>query len=283
MNILGPLSFVALGTSLLACNSASSSTSSSSINGASPNGAPQASTDKSSMGLIVDHTNAARIDSASPEQIKKLTQLNVFFAHASVGGNIVEGLRALHQSDPNRYPLIVDGAGARPTGNEERGHLYEFNRGNPGAQAKIDQFAGYVSGGWSAANIVVDKFCYIDPDANFQSYVRSMGSLEKNYPKTLVVYTTIPVCTGQDGANDQRETFNNQLREYAKKNNKALLDIADIESVDPDGTAHTYAKNGQTMRLLYSGYTSDGGHLNEVGSAAVAKGFYSLVLAYACR
>ncbi|MCW5942397.1 MAG: hypothetical protein KIS66_09210 [Fimbriimonadaceae bacterium] len=235
-------------------------------------------------GLTVDHANYRGIESASSEVLGKVAGLRVFFAHASVGGNIVGGLRSLHEKDPARYRLAVQSAGERP-GRTSPGTFYEFDRGNPGAQAKIDLFARYAAGGWAKPNVdaILDKFCYIDPDADFGRYTASMEGIERSHSGTVVLYATIPVCTQADEANDRREAFNERLRTWAKANKKPLLDIADIESHDPSGRANTYARAGRTYRTLFAGYTEDGGHLNAAGSEAVAKGVYSLLAKIVAR
>lgn len=233
---------------------------------------------QATKGLTVDHTNYRAIEAASAATLAKVAGLRVFFAHASVGGNMVGGLRALHERDAGRYPLDVRSAGERPP-TTAKGTFYEFDRGNPGAAAKIADFARYAAAGWSKPNVdaVLNKFCYIDPDASFDDYTRSMLEIERRAPGTAVLYATIPVCTQADDANDKREAFNERLRAWASANKKPLLDIADIEAYEPSGRGHTYARAGKTYRTLSAGYTDDGGHLNAAGSEAVAKGVYSLL------
>lgn len=228
--------------------------------------------------LTLDHSNYRAIESASPATLRKVAALRVFFAHASVGGNIVNGLRALHDRDAGRYPLVVQPAGERPT-RTTPGTFYELDRGNPGASAKITGFARCAAAGWSKPNVdvVLNKFCYIDPDANFEEYTSSMLAIERRAPGTVVLYATIPVCAQPDGENDRREAFNERLRAWARANKKPLLDIADIEAYEPSGRGHTYARAGKTYRTLFAGYTEDGGHLNAAGAEAVAKGVYSML------
>ena len=60
-----------------------------------------------------------------------------------------------------------------------------------------------------------------------------MNQLETDYPDVKFVYMTGHlVGSGQQGNLNQR---NEQIRAYARANNKILYDFADIESFDPDG------------------------------------------------
>lgn len=253
----------------------------SSAQAAPKGGAPGASAPSATASTSIDRTNFDQIEKAGPESLQKLAKMRVFFAHASVGGNIVQGLQALNQSDPSRYPLKVTQAGGAPSGPGAAGGFYELDRGNPGQAAKITQFAEAVNSGWSSPNVdvVINKFCYIDPDADFAAYTSSMVKLEKDHPGTIVIFTTIPICADQ--SNDQREEFNEKLREWAKTNHKLLLDIADIEAGQADRSARTYPSQGRQVRQMVQDYTSDGGHLNEAGSKRVAEGLYSLLVSVA--
>lgn len=231
---------------------------------------------------IIDRTSFDQIERADAAALLKVSKLRIFFAHASVGGNIVQGLQALNQSDASRYLLKIEPAsGAATSSSGAPGTLYELDRGNPGQAAKISQFAESVNSGWASPNVdvVINKFCYIDPDADFDAYTGSMTQLEKDHPGTVVVYTTIPICSDQ--SNDQREEFNEKLRAWVKLNKKPLLDIADIEAGKADRSARVYSSGGKSVRQMVEGYTSDGGHLNEAGAKRVAEGLYSLLLAVA--
>jgi hypothetical protein len=230
---------------------------------------------------IIDRTNFNQIETANSAALQKLAKLRVFFAHASVGGNMVQGLQALNQADSSRYPLTIAQGGASTGSPGTPGTLYEFDRGNPGQAAKISQFAESVNSGWASPNVdvVISKFCYIDPDADFDAYTSSMQALERAHPGTVVVYATIPICSDQ--SNDQREVFNEKLRAWCKANKKPLLDIADIEAGQADGTARVYSSGGKSVRQMVEGYTSDGGHLNDAGAKRVAEGLYSLLVSVA--
>lgn len=91
--------------------------------------------------------------------------------------------------------------------------------------------------------------------------------------------------------------FNNQLRQYARDNNKFLLDVADIESHDPwgqpcydnrDGVPYSvgsasenFPNDGQNQPALCQHYTreTEGGHLGnpDVGKIRIAKAYWVLM------
>ena len=211
-------------------------------------------------------------------QFDKIGRLKWYFAHASVGANLMDGIADLHRLDPAACQLRGVPSQAAPPTATEAGVIYEHNRGNPGWKAKFNQFHDCVTGGWRAprVNVVVNKLCYIDQAASVNYYINSMTNLEAACPETMVVYTTMPLMTGEDGDNYLRHGFNNRLREWCRANGKALLDLADIEAHDPKGAPCTFNYRGQTCQKLCADYTTDGGHLNEAGRQLVARGFYAL-------
>jgi len=234
--------------------------------------------------VIVDHANCNSIETATAANIAALGKMKVFFAHASVGGNILSGMNELHTQNPGQYPLSCEPAKESPETTKD-GSLYEYNRGNPGAEAKISIFAQCIRNGWHspAVNVVINKFCYIDPDANFDNYIASMSGIEKEYPSTRVVYVTIPITTQKDAENLKRQKFNKRLRNWANQNNKVLFDLADIEAWSPDGKHQTYSLQGNHVEAQCDEYSADGGHLNHQGQLRLAKAMYTLLAQLAAR
>jgi hypothetical protein len=239
------------------------------------------------MSQMVGHTDIAKVKFLSETKMSAIKKQKWFFTHASVGGNMIEGMNDLHKGDPARYPLVVCSVGFNndlqradnpPTATAE-GTIYECNRGNPGWQGKIDIFDNSVrAGGWrnDAVDVIMDKFCYIDQNADVKSYLNKMSHLEKSYPDTRIIYTTMPLTTAADADNVLRNKYNDAVRKFCKKNKKTLFDIADMEAYSPGGESSTFTKDGKTYQKLFSGYTGDGGHLNELGRKRIATGWYAL-------
>lgn len=228
---------------------------------------------------VVDHYSITVVSSLPQATLDKVaSELNFFFAHASVGRNMRDGLMALNSSDPTRYSLTYVMDDQNPPATTSKGIVYDYDRGNPGWQGKVDSFEEYATTrGWATSvDVMMNKFCYIDQEATFSYYATSMSQLEILHPDTVFVYMTMPLRVEADSDNILRNEFNDALRQWALANDKVLFDVADIESHDPDGNAITFESGGTVYQRLYDGYTYDGGHLNAIGSERVALGFYSL-------
>ncbi len=235
-----------------------------------------------SRAIVIDHRQIEKAAPLSPAARAKLGQTSIYFAHASVGGNMLKGLNALHKEDPERYPLTARGAGKGLRGSPEGGVVYEDNRGNPGWRGKVDHFRRNVDESWHGPGIVaLDKFCYVDPDADAGVYLETMGDLMRRHPDTVIVLATIPLRAGEDRNNIRRQTFNEQVRRFAQERGGVVFDIADIQAHDPNGRPVVFGS--AATPTLFEGYTHDGGHLNAEGSRRVALGFYSLIAALAER
>jgi hypothetical protein len=217
--------------------------------------------------------------------LQKIGELKWYFAHASVGSNMIDGITDLHARDKGAYPFQSVSASKAPPAATQAGAIYEHNRGNPGWKAKFDRFESCVSNGWHypAINIAINKLCYIDQYASFKYYLHSMTNLEAAFPDTVFVYTTMPLMTNADSDNFLRNAFNDRLREWTRQNGQVLFDIADIEAHDSNGKVCTFQYRNKTYQKLCDSYTADGGHLNEVGRQLVALGFYALAAALLAR
>lgn len=246
-------------------------------------------------GLIIGHADVETVSTYPQPLMEQIAQFRFFFAHASVGENMVNGLADLHRINPDYYRLKPAPVGATPPEATDPGTVYDFSRGNPGWQAKVDAFSTYVSNGWHhpKVDVVLNKFCYIDQDADVDYYIRSMAGLEAAHPDTVFVYMTIPLkvsggslrnllSTTEKSQNYQRNVFNDHLRGWASANNKIVFDIADIEAHDTNGVVRTFKYNDRLCQELCDSYTADGRHLDDpsgVGRRQVAKGFYALAAA----
>lgn len=240
---------------------------------------------------IIGHADVDGVPALPQSTLTAIGQQTWLFTHASVGANMIEGMQALHNNDTNRYRLTTDlyGDGSSvspPPGTTAPGTIYDAPRGNPGWQAKFNIFDAAVRTlGWRSPKLAIamDKLCYIDQDANPTNYIALMAALERDFPATIFVYTTMPLESdgSANWANILRTDYNNYVRAHCQANNRLLFDIADIESHDPAGNAITFTNAGKVYQRLYSGYTTDGGHLNALGEQRVALGWYATAAAIA--
>jgi len=211
-------------------------------------------------------------------QIAKAAALRVYFEHASVGGNICDGLSSLAASEPRYSSGRASGdlASALAWFGSSSG-LVDNNRGNPGAQAKVDYFKSSFSGASAGGklDVAMFKFCFIDTPssaAELFAYAKAaMESLEAKDPSVTFVWWTMPIQTSSEA---ERQSYNDLVRSYCASNGQWLFDIASIESHRDSGAA---ALDGSGREVLCAEYSSDGGHLNAVGSLKVAKAFWRLL------
>ena len=223
---------------------------------------------------------------------EKLSKKNFYFGHQSVGYNILDGVQDIMQEYPQIKLKIVESSDA---GTMAQGTLVHSRVGqNTKPQTKIEDFSRYLAGGiGDKADAAALKFCYVDiladtdPEKLFANYEKEMEKIHGEYPGLTIIHFTTPLTVLQNGPkawvkkiigrslggskeNINRHIYNELLRaKYMGK--EPILDIALIESTNPDGTRSTFEVDGKTYYSLVPAYTKDGGHLNEVGRKKVAE------------
>jgi hypothetical protein len=125
--------------------------------------------------------------------------------------------------------------------------------------------------------------------------IADFEAMEARHPSRVFLHHTSSLARGI-GSRVSTD-FNNQLRDYARRNNKFLLDVAALESHDPwgnpcydnrDGVPYSsgnasenYPDDGLNLPAICQHYTreSDGGHLGnpDVGKIRIAKAFWILM------
>ena len=264
--------------------------------------------------VIIGYSNCVAVANYSQSLMNQIGQLKWYFAHASVGECMMEGVTNLHLSNTSFYQLQGISSSSTPPGTTQAGMIYEDDRGNPDYygdyQVKLDLFSTAVSNGWHfpTVNFAMTKLCFIDiwtaqtsstVAALLNSYVTTLTNLEAAYPQTVFVYATMPLTTtnysysGEDyGASTiyWRNVFNNSLRAWCSTNNRVLFDLADIEAHDTYGNPCTFTYNSRVCQQLWYGdnvgcdaycnEAGDGGHPTNPGAEELmAQGFYALAAA----
>lgn len=239
----------------------------------------------------------------SAEDLVELSEASVFFAHQSVGRNVLDGVPAVYgEHDLPALPVAEiaagDGTGAGIS------HLRIGTNGDP--LGKIQAFDAMVRGGLGdQIDVAVLKLCYSDIrqghdiDEVFAAYRDTLAALQRDYPDVTFVAATVPLNVKRDtvatlkgwlGRGDKygpehnvlREELNALIREeYAGSG--LLFDIAAIESTAPGGDRITGRHDGKVYYALDRAYASDHGHLNAVGAQAVAEGFLAVLAEAASR
>lgn len=166
------------------------------------------------------------------EVLENVTAARVFFAHQSVGMNILDGVRAVYQSQHLPTPHFVDVAAAGSDDNLL--HTRIGTNGDP--FGKIREFDTVVRTGLSAqVDVAILKLCYADVRVGTDvqgvliAYIDTLAALQRDYPATAFVAVTVPLTVKRSprGAvkgwlgrgdrlgpehNTAREEFNARLR-----------------------------------------------------------------------
>jgi hypothetical protein len=231
--------------------------------------------------IIVDH-NCVDAFVIPQNFLDSARTLDVFFNHQSVGRNILQGLSALASQDQIRYSCAIISTPSATWYDTNNG-VGDFTIGsNLYPDTKVDGLYNYIvtRGYGNHVKVAMMKFCYADfqpwstwTGQQVWNYYRPMmESLEAAYPHVTFVWWTCALHTSS--GNHEHEEFNSRVRQYCNANNKILFDLAAIECHDPNGSLVLDASGHPA---LYSGYTTDGGHLNATGGQRVAKAWWWLM------
>lgn len=242
--------------------------------------------------MIKNKSYQNSLDSIPEQKWEKLSRKKIYFGHQSVGANIIDGIKDIIQKD-SKLKLRIKETSDK---NDFSAPIFAHSRigRNRDGQSKINDFQNKVKSDLgNNVDIAVFKFCYVDiwKDTDvqklFDSYKKTMQKLQEEFPKTVFIYTTIPLKTvktswktwikkliGQDfiweyADNIKRNEFNTMIRQEYEDTGK-LFDIAFAESNFPDGFQEEFKKNGKKFAALSPLLTDDGGHLNELGRKVVA-------------
>lgn len=212
----------------------------------------------------------------------RLAASRVFFAHQSVGQNIVEGVTALQHDGQPLGLRIVDATAGMPPEGPFFAHARLGKNGDP--RSKTDQFIAALESG-DRVDIAFQKYCYADIDATtdvdrvFDYYRAAVDRVHTRFPRVVLVHVTVPLMQVQAGPkaeikkllgrmpdhyadNIARERFNSRMRQTFGSR-EPLFDLAAIESSRPGEAPRPIHFRGQTLFALLPESTSDGGHLNE--------------------
>jgi hypothetical protein len=201
------------------------------------------STAVTSTAIIIDHTSTNITLIPSTYITAARTNLRLSYGHTSHGSQLVTGLAYWHGIYPN-YDYNTNGsiqAGILS--------LHDYNPsgdlGNPDLTSWATRTRTYLGGAapGSNRNTVMWSWCgqvsWASPTDISNSYLANMTQLEHDYPGVKFVYMTGHL--DGEGVSENLYLRNNQIRDYARANNKILFDFADIESYDPSGE---YYPNG---------------------------------------
>jgi hypothetical protein len=245
-------------------------------------------------GTPVAHT--AEHDPGLRAQLGLVAQRGIFFAHQSVGMNVLDGVKELAQN--SKVPIsIVEWQWKASADSAALRHIFVPENGRP--EEKLSNFERAMSSMPASPDIAILKFCFLDIDGNtdvkalFAGYLSTIDRLRRNHPNTTFVHVTVPLTTVQGGwkalvkrmlgrapygvlENRRREEYNALLR-ATYKGKEPVFDLARIESVGPNGRQETSEWQGENVPALNAAYTNDGSHLNAVGRLRAAREFIAVL------
>lgn len=244
----------------------------------------------------VTRTTQVDVPEATAADAAAVVQERVFFAHQSVGQNLIDALPEV-ASRLGVAEIPVTGLDDAPG----RGVVEVAIGANGYPLGKLEEFASLLRGGLAdRIDVAVLKFCFMDfeppaPPAGevFEAYRATMAALEAEFPEVTFVYTTVPLVTDRTFGdrlqnllgrsshrlpthNAAREEFNSRIRaEYAGTGR--LFDIASFVAADADGTVTYRESDGREYTAMDGRLASDPGHLNPEGAAFIGSAFVAFL------
>lgn len=210
-----------------------------------------------SSAIIIDHTttNIASIPTQYITTAK--SNLRLSYGHTSHGSQLVTGLNYWR----GVYPTYTFNTNGAIQANTLSLHDYtpSGDLGSPDFVTWATLTRSYLSSGvptGSNRNVVMWSWCgqvsWASSSNISNSYLANMAQLESQFPGVRFVYITGHL----DGTGPTGNLYlrNNQIRDYARANNKILFDFADIESYDPAG--NYYPNGSDACEWCYSWCTA---------------------------
>jgi hypothetical protein len=233
---------------------------------------------------------ASAADPALRADLEKVAGRAIFFGHQSVGGNVLDGVKALAAQEGVALRL-AEVADAGAVGPGTFGHAFIPENGKP--ELKLEGLERALGPGPAGVEVAFLKLCFVDVEgktdarALFERYRTTLATLQARHPRTTFVHLTVPLTTVQGGwkavvkgllgrapygfeENVRREEYNALLR-AAYQGKEPLFDVARLESTAPDGRPVTSTVKGRTVPSMHPAYTDDGGHLAGEGRRVVAR------------
>jgi len=228
------------------------------------------------------------------QMMNEVSKQMVIFGHQSVGRNMLAGVSQWEESEG----VILNTVTTREVSDHTESVFIDFSVGtNLKPITKIDDFVSVLEGiPDETVCSAFFKFCYVDVDGNtnvdelFTYYKEKMYALKDLKPNVTIVLFTCPLRTVQDGLkarakkalkrlptgtadNIKRNAFNDLINNDMS-GDFSVFDLAKVESTLTNGKESTFSSEGVEYRCLAEGYSTDGGHLNDLGARIAA---YNLI------
>jgi len=246
-------------------------------------------------------SSASISDSSVAHALRALAGRRVYFAHQSVGANLVAGLQTLVAEDSSsRLKLVETHAPASISG---PAFIHFLAGRNEDPASKNADFLRVLDARPAPdGGIALMKYCYIDVnpgtdiDALFADYRQLVTRVRERHPDLTIVHVTMPLTTDASGPkaavkrllgrvtarelNEKRSHFNALLRSTFA--GQPIFDLATLEATHADGRQERVTVRSEPVYALAPEYTTDGGHLNPAAERRFAASLVT-VLANASR
>lgn len=241
--------------------------------------------------IMIGQNDIASISDVSDEAWKTLAQKRIYFGHQSVGGNVIDGVRDVMESNKS---IRLNIKGVKDNISLDSPVFLHSNIGKNGDPVgKIIDFKNKIDGGiGEKTDIAFAKLCFWDVHRStnvekiFSEYKTAITGLKKSYPNTYFMHMTVPLMSHSDSLIDRLKRLirddnddldnvkRNELNEMILKEYKgkeSVFDIAKFESTKPNGMRSFFIKDGKKYYYLTDVYTKDSGHLNKQGRRFIAE------------
>jgi lysophospholipase L1-like esterase len=232
-------------------------------------------------------SEAAPVPAPLAADLEAVRAARVFFAHMSVGANVLDGVARIPDSGIALAERPIDSGVELPA--RTFSHALFGQNGDP--DAKIAAFEKALAELRPSPDVALMKFCYADMTAStdthalFTHYREALARLRAAHPATVFVPVTAPLTVRDTGAKDlikrwtglsdrfaqanvRRDEYNARLR--AAYRGEPIFDLAAIESHWPDGRAETFSRGTESYPSLVPAYSDDGHHLAGAGQDRAA-------------
>jgi len=234
------------------------------------------------------------ISDVSESTWEKLSQKTIYFGHQSVGNNLLQGIEELKEIYPSLNINIVKFDNSIQVEVPQIIHSLIGENEKPGSK-NIDVEELLTGRLRNSVDVAFFKYCYIDfgsdTDSNkiFKEYKNTINKIKNSNPEMVIVHFTVPLTEIQEGVkgtikkllgkpvggvmeNVKRNDYNQMIiDEYGKDG--LVFDLANYEATKSDGSLNLFEYKGKKYKYLAHAYSSDGGHLNEVGRKFIAERF----------
>ena len=223
------------------------------------------------------------------ERWEELARKKIFFGHQSVGSNILDGLKQVMKTEPIIRLNIRETADPAAFSGPIFAHFPIGQNRDP--KGKIDVFRRVLESGiGQEADIAFFKLCFVDIfrdtdiDDILDHYDRTLANLATQFPDLMIIPVTVPLTNLNPGIkgivkkllgrgrsvredNVRRNLANTRIK---GRYGSATWGLAEAEAATSRDSRTSFKDNRGTFLLMNPDFTSDGGHLNEVGSQVLA-------------